>query len=278
MCKKKIAAETKTMQALLRSGRKKQRASAGLRRGPSKPAAIADTASHSVVDALKDSELKEFFMPPPADCAGDDWNAAPRTVVHEVVATLQKELVEGAWYTQTVTYLAKHMESANKNVAGVEIGVKAVQRELEKAFSAANESDLVAVMKDVARLGGKELAQSMKYSLHGTRGMDAVSVPTNCMGEIIIGLTGQMRVCGVKLGKLQGDLKQQLASFSAFTEDDIEEHADFLWHFSPAEQLGMGSVLVLPPDTIYCYLAHEGTTCLRWFFPPKTDGDSTRCS
>lgn len=87
------------------------------------------------------------------------------------------------------------------------------------------------------------------------------------LGEAWVAIEGSFTIVGMRQGKLQGSLKEQVDAFANFGRAQLEQHADFVVHHKPFG----GNPLVLVPPMSIMGLCAPGATVATWSFGAHSD-------
>ena len=183
------------------------------------------------------------------------------------IKQLAERLQASTYYKHQSTYLEKQLNTANSHtILSVTVTVRQVIRDITSTLEGVDVSlsALCTAPASAAKAGKNRFYGAFQYSIARYSTHEFIGITNICIDECIMGLTGKFSVVGVKLGKFDGDLKEQRTALRSLSGSSVAEHADFAFTFDASSSRNLGAVLYIPAGHLLAMYAAKGTTCLVW--------------
>ena len=138
-----------------------------------------------------------------------------------------EKVVASTYFKHQTKFLSDHLQKPNSGDSqSVAVTLKSLLREANAILEEVNFSGALVSKPTAAeaKRDGWCMAFNSKFKMFKER--QFVGVTNFCAGECFVGLQGSFKMAGVRVGKLDGDLKKQLATLSDLTTDHIRTETD----------------------------------------------------
>jgi hypothetical protein len=185
----------------------------------------------------------------------------------------------GTWYRNQRTFLQSFIQK-NKQATSQEcpVTVRVINTTLKQ-----NLDDVLApgilVSTSVPEFSKSELAKTWNKQIGLS--VQHVSVGLNAYGTgmAFFCIEGSMKLAAFKVGKFEGDMKQQVSMIRGLTADEFSKQADFSWEFSQADDAapkGFGELCVVPPGYIFASSSAYCSTITQSYGLTPKDGTAAK--
>ena len=183
--------------------------------------------------------------------------------------------VASTYYKTQKRFLTSYFEKAKTLTSqSVSISVKVVLADINKSVNACLDPSILTMPDASAFPKGSQVGATFKRRFIAFREHTHTGIIRFGMGEVFLCLEGDMMISGCAIGKFEGNLKKQLETLTAMSSKDMDTHCDFAYKFSVPPETGKGTILVLPPGSMYTMYSRS-SVCLSWSFG-ASDVDSRR--
>ncbi|MCP5015095.1 MAG: hypothetical protein GY938_07385, partial [Ketobacter sp.] len=112
------------------------------------------------------------------------------------------------------------------------------------------------------------IAAEFRLQLHCYCKHSFVGVHQYGLHQALLCIEGDIKICGVRYGKLEGGLQEQQLAFSKMVSKELEDFCDFSFTATQSD------VIVLPSSCLYAMYVENGVA-LCWAFSSSGDSQET---
>jgi hypothetical protein len=136
-----------------------------------------------------------------------------------------------------------------------------VQQQLKPIMDDPVEAALETAPPDFTGPAAKDTAYKKNFvkQFGIMRGHVSVGLNQFGMGQYMFGLEGSYKVCMIQTGRLQGDLRAQVAQLRGMNAESLAACCEYVWEFSSDTSCpkGYGELLHCPPGFIMCQVGKQ---------------------